>query len=329
MMQTLRRNLCFVLLVAAAVVAQPKITGLSSPTAARSGRVLIQGSGFGAVQGSGHVNIGGILSPLTRWSDTLLALYVPEMASIGTVNVQVFDSTGAASNAVPLNVTSRSGQSGRIRWRFQADGDYIPTRPALAADGTVYTQDVYGHLYAVAPDGALKWIFNAPGVGHCNISLGQDGTIYVGNSSSIFAVAPNGILRWQFNQNPGAYNLIGPNVGPDGNVYAVATEGMGIFSLTPQGAAGWSVTPEHKALAHVVLYQEIVFAPAQSRLYFHANQHVRSVGLDGTPIFLNGEDLNVIPHQKGRHNRRLLCGRDKDSQTYCDTVDSAAPGKVD
>ena len=167
-------NVCLFLLIAAVAVAQPNITSLSSSTAARSNRVLIQGSGFGVAQGSGRVEIGGITAPLTRWSDTLIAAYVPETAAVGADNVQVFDSTGSASNAVPLNVTSRSGQTGRIRWRFQADGDYIPSRAAIAADGTVYTQDVYGHLYAVSPDGGLKWIFNAPGTGHGSISLGSD-----------------------------------------------------------------------------------------------------------------------------------------------------------
>jgi hypothetical protein len=98
------------------------------------------------MQGGGNVDIGSIVSPLTRWSDTLLAAYVPEKASLGTVNVQVLDSTGSASNAVPLNVTSRPGQSGRIRWRFQVDADYILSRPAVASDGSVYSIDVYGHL---------------------------------------------------------------------------------------------------------------------------------------------------------------------------------------
>jgi hypothetical protein len=278
------RNTCLFLLVAAAAVAQPNITSLSSSTAARSSRVLIQGSGFGAAQGNGHVVIGGAVSPLTRWSDTLLAAYVPEKATVGTVNVQVFDSTGSASNTVPLNVTSRSGQSGRVRWRFQVDADYILSRPAVASDGSVYSIDAYGHLYALAPDGGLQWIFNASRSGFGNVSLGPDGTIYTGSTAAIYALAPDGTLKWQFDQNPGAFILLGPNVGPDGNIYAVATQGMGVLSLTPQGALRWA-TPENYDRPIVIL-QEIVFAPApQSRLYFHANDHLRGIGLDGTPLF--------------------------------------------
>ena len=281
MMRT-TRNVCLYFLIAAAAVAQT-ITGLSSATAARSSRVLIQGSGFGAVQGSGRVEIAGIPALLTRWTDTLIAAYVPESAPVGSANVQVF-TAGGSSNAVALNVTVRPGQSGRVRWRFQADGDYIPSRAALASDGTVYSQDVYGHLYAVSSDGGLKWIFNAPGTGHGCIDVGTDGTIYIGNTTSIFALAPNGVVRWQFDQNPGAFILLGPNVGPDGNIYAVGTQGMGVFSLTAQGILRWSLTENYSR--PIVFFQEIVFGPAvQSRLYFHANDHLRGVGLDGSQVF--------------------------------------------
>jgi outer membrane protein assembly factor BamB len=289
-------NACLFLLIAAAAVAQPNIAGLSSSTAARSSRVLIQGSGFGASQGGGRVEIGGITTPLTRWSDTLIAVYVPEKASIGTVNVQVFDSTGSASNTVPLSVTSRPGQSGRVRWRFQEDFDYILSRPAVGPDGTVYSIDPTGHLYALAPDGGLKWIFNASRTGFGNVSLGPDGTIYTGSTATIYALAPDGTLKWQFNQNPGAFILLGPNVGPDGNIYAVATQGMGVFSLTPQGTLRWA-TPENYDRPIVIL-QEIVFAPAtQSRLYFHANRHLRGIGLDGTPLFTYVDGLPQDEHQ--------------------------------
>src|SRR5450759_1218333 len=152
------KNLFLFLLIAASAAAQPTITSISPTTAPRSGRVLIQGTGFGTVQGSGHVTVAGISAPLTRWSDTLIAAYVPESTLIGGVNVQVFNSQGAASNLVPITVTSRPPQTGHIRWRFRADGDYIPTRPAVGSDGTVYAQDVYGHLYAVDSSGGLKWI---------------------------------------------------------------------------------------------------------------------------------------------------------------------------
>jgi len=282
----------FVLVLTASAVAQVSITSLSKISAERSSRVLIQGSGFGTLRGSGHVNIGGIAAPLTRWSDTLISAYVPETAATGTVNVQVFNGQGFASNTMPLGVTLRANQGPHIRWRFQADADYIQARPAVAADGTVYVIDVYGHLYALAPGGGLKWVFNASSSGFGNVSVGADGTIYTGSTTIIYALAPDGTLKWQFNQNPAAFILLGPNVGPDGNIYAVGTQGMGVFSLTPAGALRW-FTPENYSRPIVTL-QEIVFGPSpQSRLYFHANDHLRGLALDGTSVFTFVDHLDT------------------------------------
>ena len=83
MIRILRNLSSLFLLIAATALAQPSITSLSSSTAARNSRVLIQGSGFGSLQGTGHVEIGGISAQLTRWSDTLIAAYVPEAAVTG------------------------------------------------------------------------------------------------------------------------------------------------------------------------------------------------------------------------------------------------------
>lgn len=288
------KSFFFFLLVVATAAAQPTITSLSSTTATRSGRVLIQGSGFGAAQGIGRVEIGGIVAPLTRWSDTLIAAYVPESAPTGTVSVQVFTPAGS-SGTMPMGVTLRD-LPGQVRWRFQADADAIRSRPALASDGTVYAIDVNGHLYALAPDGGLIWIFNLGGTGPGNVSVGPDGTIYTGNSVAIFALEPNGTLKWKFNQSPGALILLGPNVGPDGNIYAVSTEGVGVLSLTPQGSLRWAVPETYSR--PVVTLQEIVFAPPpQSQLYFHANDHLISFGLDGTPVFSYADGVPLGDNQ--------------------------------
>ena len=72
-MKRLQYKVLLFLLIAVSAVAQPTISSISPSTAARSGRVLIQGSGFGTLQGSAHVTISGITAPFTRWSDTLVA----------------------------------------------------------------------------------------------------------------------------------------------------------------------------------------------------------------------------------------------------------------
>src|SRR5690348_1292039 len=106
-MLRITRTVGLFLLFATLAAAQPTITGLSTAKISRSSRILIHGSQFGTRQGIGRVEIGGIVAPTTRWTDTLIAAYVPEAASTGVATVQVFDAHGTSSNRLPLKVTFR------------------------------------------------------------------------------------------------------------------------------------------------------------------------------------------------------------------------------
>ena len=255
-----------------------QISSLSATTLARSGRLRIFGTGFGT---DGQVLIDGQPAPIADWADTLIVAYVPETARLAAVTVQVITPAGN-SNTVSLTVTTRQS-NGRVKWRFQHSDMYTVVRPAVGPDGTVYIVDVGYHLYALSPDGALKWIVR--GAGTKGLAVGTDGTVYTGSESNIMAFNPDGTLKWNFEQNPRAMILLGPNVGPDGNIYAVSTEGIGIFSLTPAGALRWAQPEAYDR--RIVDYQEIVFGPngANQQMYFLANNHLKGLRLDGSPVF--------------------------------------------
>ena len=156
-------------------------------------------------------------------------------------------------------------------------------RPAIAPDGTVYSIDAFDHLFALTPDGGLKWLVR--GAGSKGVAVGHDGTIYVASENFINAFNPDGSSKWQFVQNPRAFICLGVSVGPDGNIYSVGTEGPGVFSLTPAGALRWQQPETYNR--PIVDYGEIVFGPngSNQQLYFYANNHVRALRLDGTPVF--------------------------------------------
>jgi len=259
-----------------------QISSLSATTLARSGYLEIFGSNFGS---SGTVLIDGIAAFTANWESTRIVAYVPEAATLATVPVQVFNNSGP-SNIVNLTVTARQ-PSGRVNWRFRMDGPYAEVRPVIAADGTVYAVDVFNHLYALAPDGGLKVLVR--GAGNKGVAVGADGAVYVASESFIRAFNPDGTAKWTFVQNPRAFICLGVSVGPDGNIYSVGTQGMGVFSLTPQGALRWTNTELYDRL--IVDYAEIVFGPngGQQQLYFYANHHLRGLRLDGASVFtING-----------------------------------------
>src|SRR4029079_132983 len=208
------------------------IDSISPTTATRSGYLEIFGTNLGT---SGQVLIDGVSAQVATRSSNRIVAYVPETARLGSVGVQVSNTSGN-SNIVMLNVTDRQ-PNGMVNWRLRLNGAYSQVRPARGPDGTIYAIDVNGSLYAVTPNGALKWIRSA---GDKGLDVGPDGTIYTGSENTVKAFQPDGVLKWTFVQNPRAFILIGIAVGPDGNIYGVATEGIGVFSLTPAGSLRWA-----------------------------------------------------------------------------------------
>src|SRR5262249_48629372 len=59
---------------------------------------------------------------------------------------------------------------------------------------------------------------------------------------TISAIAANGTLKWSFTEpGDGQGILVGPTVGPDGNIYAVTDYGgLGALALSPAGQLLWS-----------------------------------------------------------------------------------------
>ena len=261
------------------------ISNLSATTLERSGYLEIFGSNFG---GSGKVLIAGIAASVADWTDSHIVAYVPETAPFSNVSVQVINTSGIASNVKNLNVVARQA-NGRVNWRFRMNGPYSSVRPVIANDSTVYSIDVFGHLYALQPNGALKWLVR--GAGDKGVAVDPNGIVYVASESFIKAFNPNGTEKWTFTQNPRAMINLGVGVGPDGNIYSVATEGIGVFSLTPAGTLRWT-SPESYARP-IVDYGEIVFGlnGTQQQLYFYANNHLRGLTLGGSPVFTIPDSL--------------------------------------
>ncbi len=155
----------------------------------------------------------------------------------------------AATAALSVTAASAQAQVGEVLWKFDlsnVSGAFI----TVGDDGTIYTGD-WERLWAINPDGSVKWTFEEAAGGPTGLS-GQpvdilpDGRIVASAGHTIWALHPDtGTVDWSFSWDGGFNNQIdnGPSVGPDGNIYATTAVndglGLGAFSLTPDGELRW------------------------------------------------------------------------------------------
>ena len=250
--------LLLIFFIALQAAADPVISGLNRTDAPRSGRVAIEGAGFGT---GGIVSIAGLNAWTSTWTDTRVVAYVPETATLGAASLHVV-ADGLPSNSKSLTVTSRQA-NGRILWGFEVDGDNMWWRPALAPDGTIYVHtnnDSDGLVYAVTPDGGLKWVQKVNWYPYVPPTAGPDGAVYVGSILSIFRISPEGVIDWRFN---GPSNIdTSPKIGPDGLLYG-AFEVLGAFAMNSlTGELVWSNPGDPVITDKAGEGVETVFGPA-------------------------------------------------------------------
>ncbi|PCC67204.1 Outer membrane protein assembly factor BamB, contains PQQ-like beta-propeller repeat [Nannocystis exedens] len=274
-------TLCAVLAIAPSVLAAPPhITSLSSASVTQNGRVRIAGADFGKAPGlvqGARVEIGGVPVATARWEDTAISAYVTQDVPLGDTTLRVITSEGA-SEAVPLTIEPLPPPDGRIAWRFQVDGMSIGHRSGIGPDGTVIAVDALGFVYALAPDGLLKWIHDGPRqAGHEHgsgsegpVAVGADGSSYVGIDPlgpdlQLHALAPDGTLKWILNES-WANTVSGPAVGPEGDVYwAVTAPGGGLQRIKPSGELVWSSAGEPSLSGgYYERSHELLFGPSRA-----------------------------------------------------------------
>jgi outer membrane protein assembly factor BamB len=85
--------------------------------------------------------------------------------------------------------------NGTVKWRYYTGG-WVRVSPCVGDDGTVYCVSFDSYLHAIYPNnGTMKWkTFVNAGT---NPTVGPDGTIYAG-WDVLYAVNPDGSVKWTF-----------------------------------------------------------------------------------------------------------------------------------
>jgi len=151
--------------------------------------------------------------------DTVYALYSDGSVkwtykTDGWMPYLLLDATGSIFVNDGINLTSLS-KNGAFNWQYAIKSDafvYNPRfRPVLGLDGKIYIRDADGLKAIDADNGSLKWtsqIYVTSGKPTNSISVGYDGTIYVGNEATfsddpiLRAINPDGSKKWELKPIP-------------------------------------------------------------------------------------------------------------------------------
>ncbi|MBN2289741.1 MAG: PQQ-binding-like beta-propeller repeat protein, partial [Candidatus Glassbacteria bacterium] len=116
--------------------------------------------------------------------------------------------------------------------------------PALDSQGNLYFGSADSLLYCLDSTGALRWSYAAGGAVHSSPAVGADSTVYFGSQDSTFyALSAAGELKWQF--KTGGEIQAPPAIGPDGTAFVASLDGR-LYAMdtgTGSGALG-SAWPE-------------------------------------------------------------------------------------
>ena len=108
-------------------------------------------------------------------------------------------------------------QTNDTKWKVKINGTSPPigsgpsiiSSPAIGPDGTIYIgwgdnylygPSIDGGLYALNPDGTVKWYYRTGNwIDESSPAISSDGTIYFGGVDGIlYALKSDGTLKWRF-----------------------------------------------------------------------------------------------------------------------------------
>jgi peptide/nickel transport system permease protein len=198
-----------------------------------------------------------------------------------------------------------------VAWTFAAEAGGFSGGPVVAGDGTVYIGAKSGKLYALNPDGTLRWTIDVgqPLIG--SPAVGPYGDIYVTDAAARLSVyQPDQLLLWRFESKDATAATSGPVVAPNGTAYYALGNILQAVSL--DGRALWQgkirqylyIAPRLSADGSLIFLYNIAFRTADGSSFAlqlgSANpsevvnpMHV--VGGDGQTYYYFGHSL--IPWQ--------------------------------
>jgi len=275
---------------------------VSSPAVANDGTIF-----FGSHDGRIYA-VGG--DGAVKWSYATgdIIFSSPAVAHDGTVYIGSDDDHLYAvtpATAKPRWEFQVGACSQRIGIGPEASRCDVDAGPTLGPDGVIYTGG--DGVYALNPDGTLRWRFPTGGHVASAPAVLSDGTVVAGSQDDlVYGIGPDGSKRWDF--RTGGDVDAAPAVGDDGTIY-VGSDDHKVYALGSDGTLHWAFTTGADVRASVAVGNGVIYIGS-----FDAQMY--AVRLDGTLAwtFRTGDRIvsSALVDAKGA----VLFGS-QDDRLYC------------
>jgi PKD repeat protein len=148
-------------------------------------------------------------------------------------------------------------QTNNTVWNITTDVSFYLCSFSIGSDGTIYFGggDSEDNIYAMNPDGTLKWNYTVGDSIYGTPAISSGGTIYFGcYDNNCYALNPDGTLKWSYTTD--SVLCASPAIGSDGTIYFGGGSSSGnsdgtIYALNPDGTLKWSYTDEDTSVSFV------------------------------------------------------------------------------
>lgn len=186
-----------------------------------------------------------------------------------------------------------SGSDPTMLWTVDLGPSRTSSSPTLGPDGTVYAVSGAGKLFAISPDGGVKWTATTGPMLRAAPALAADGTVYLASlDGKLYAVAPpaaggsDGVVQWTFDLGThlgptalvtdaksgaganGIGSIASPTIAPDGTIY-LGGSNSNFYAITAQGQLKWLFEAQRE-LAGIA--STAALSADNQTLYFGANK---------------------------------------------------------
>jgi outer membrane protein assembly factor BamB len=166
----------------------------------------------------------------------------PHFGGLYNTNSRLTPLKGPSPTAAPTN-----------SWSCIINSEFYCS-PVIGQNGTIYVSSGSenvdnGNVYAINPDGTIKWSYSTSGFLYGSCAIGKDGTIYVAaiipygeiGTGAVYALNPaDGSLKWLFTGFPtNGATVASPTIGIDGTIYIASLDNY-LYAINPDGTFKWA-----------------------------------------------------------------------------------------